>query len=59
MDERLAHQFNLTLDPPNQTRTIPEKKQHEAIQKLAELVVHYFKTHRQISNDKGEHNNGK
>ena len=59
MDEKRAHQLNLTLDPPNQIRTIPEKNQHEAKQKLADLVVHYFKTHRQIINDKEEHKHGK
>lgn len=59
MDEKRTHQLSLTLNPPNQIRTILEKNQHEAIQKLADLVVHYFKTQRQTINDKEEHNNEK
>ncbi len=59
MDEKLAHQLNLTLNPPNQIRTILEKNQHEAKQKLADLVVHYFKTQRQTSNGKEEYKHGK
>ncbi|NQY01407.1 MAG: hypothetical protein HRT70_09855, partial [Flavobacteriaceae bacterium] len=40
-----AHQLHLTLHQPNKKRRIPESNQNDAMQKFAELIVHYFKIH--------------
>jgi hypothetical protein len=56
MGEKRVHQFNLTLGHQNQNRSIPENNQDEALQKFAELIVHYLKTDKQAIDNEEEHN---
>ncbi len=59
MDKKFAPQFNLTLHPANQNQSIPETNQHEALQKFAELIADFLKTHRPLRDNEKVLHHGK